>query len=226
MSYRLAVFGVPSSAPASALAGPFAQMAKELRSENGYEELYLAQNDAESVERTGLRLGYLLAEPAPYGRVSREFFTERWSAFPLFVFVYDDAHGLYACFEHLPEYRSRSIASDGLLVGARNLALDADYPQKRYSRAQLEELLARGEERWTDEESRLFDGAFTAIEVASAQYGFRLRRAELRELAHARTAWALLEGREVPLPPAAGALVDTYLEPYLRGLHGLPERAY
>jgi hypothetical protein len=118
MSYKQCFFAVPASAAMDQVLGQFAEMARELRSENGYSGIYLATS-----EIGGLRMLYLAATPAPRGRVPRSFFTERWGSMPLFVAVYDDQHGIFL-WEHVsPDGHTQGILSDGK-IGVSGLSLE------------------------------------------------------------------------------------------------------
>lgn len=117
MSYKQCFFAVPASAAMDQVLGQFAEMARELRSENGYAGVYLATRVVGE-----LRMLYLAAMPAPRGRVPRSFFTERWTGMPLFVAVYDDQHGIFL-WEHVsPDGHTQGILSDGK-IGVSGLEL-------------------------------------------------------------------------------------------------------
>jgi hypothetical protein len=206
----------------------FAEMADELRSENGYRAVYMATNPDAAAQASGLRTMWLAADPAPRGRVSREFITERWGGGALFVAVYDDQHGIYL-FEHHPAAgKLQSVLNDGHALGARNLTLTVDYAQKGFTPAQLDEAFRRPEDKRTDAENRALMDWTDALTVGLAQVGFRMRRSELVQLVHAKEAWSLLG--KVParaaLPPNAGGVVDSYVEQYTFKAHGLAAREY
>src|SRR5262245_45797909 len=100
MSYKQCFFGVPAEAPMSSWLAEFRELATELRMENGYASVHLVTSSDEDARGAGIRLLCLGVSPSPEGRVSRDFFIERWTEGSLFVIAYDDQHGL-CLFEHV-----------------------------------------------------------------------------------------------------------------------------
>jgi hypothetical protein len=224
MSYKACFFGVPFGASLA----PFKAMADELRMENGYTGVYLVTSPEAEARATGLRLGYLLATPAPRGRVPREFFTERWSGSPLFTLIYDDQNG-YFMFEHRPLAGGpQSVITWGHAVGLSDLTLTIDYPQKPFTNAQLDAAYRKPEAKLTKAEAKALMEPADAITLGMMQFGFQSGRRACLDLVHAKKAWSLLEAKpkEQPIPDVAGPIVAYGLEPYELSLHGLEPRHY
>lgn len=200
-------------------------MARELRSENGYAEVYLVESTDAEIAASGVRLVNLLADPAPRGRVSREFFTERWSLFPLHALIYDDQNGVFAWIHHMPEYQSEGVMSDGCLVGTDGITLSVDYPQKGFTHEQLVTLSRKDPGDLSDAEWKAVGEYLDGLRIGAAHYGFAVTREMLFALLHRKTGHALIANTSRPLPETAGTVIDFYVEPYLFKSYGLPERA-
>jgi hypothetical protein len=230
VSYKQCFLAVP--AVDSRHAGPaLAEMARELRSENGYRGVYLATSSDAQAAATGLRMMNLLADPAPRGRVPREFFTERWSGpGPLFVAVYDDQNG-YFMWQHV-DARGRTggmIATDGHRVCAKDLELTVDYPQKPFTTAQLDAAFTRDPATLSPAEARALMEPMDAITIGLAQFGYRnARRGHFLDVLNATTGWSLLAAvpRIEAIPPTAGPVISFTFEPYELTYMGFPSRSY
>lgn len=206
-----------------AVLGEFAGMAHELRGENGYETVVLVANEV-----GGLRMLYLAALPAPGGRVSRDFFTERWSTGPLFVAIYDDQHGIFL-WEHVrPDAPTEGILTDGHRVGLSGIEPSVDYAQKGFTPAQLDAAFQKPEEQLTDQEARALMEPTDALTIGLGHYGFGAKRSDFLALVRAEKAWSLLEDQpsEQAMPRDAGPIVSFYVEPYEWSGYELPVRNY
>lgn len=227
MSYQVALFGVPAATPLEDVLPKVTEVARELRFENGYDEVYLVTPPGEEVRATGLRPLHVLALGAR-GAVPREFFTERFRGRAFFEIVYDDRHGIFLWGYHPPKGRTQSILSDGHHVGFANLTTSVDYPQRPFTRAELDAALAKPEARRTPAEARALTAYHDALTIGLAHAGFATTRHALLRLAEAKMALPLLSGRGelAPLPDAADVVASSRVEPYDFKRHALEPRAY
>lgn len=216
MGYRHCFFAV-RTADAGVAREQFREMARELRSENGYRSLHLA-----SADHGGLHLMHLTAAPAPRGRVPRSFFTERWSGAELFVAIYNDRSGIYL-WEAYGDGPPQTIINDAHLVGT-DVELSVDYAGKGFTHEQLAAVMRKDPDAMTEAEARAVMEWTDAITIGIAQYGFTAKRSQFIDLLSATTAWSLLERAERPLPEDAGPVVDPYIEEHELAAVGLPFR--
>lgn len=220
MGYRAGFFAVASE-DAAVARQELASIARELRSENGYRGVYLA-----SADRGGLHLMYLAADPAPGGRVPRDFFLECWSiTAPLYVAVYNDRAGVYLWERHAAGAQTEGVLNDAHLVGTKGLAITVDYAGKGFTHAQLAEVMGKDEGEMTPAEARAVMEWTDAITIGLAQHGFAgAKRSDFIALLSAKTAWSLLDGKEAPMPRSAGPIVDEYIDAYTFERYGLEPR--
>jgi hypothetical protein len=230
MSYKLCFFAMPANEPLADVLQLFANFASELADENGYEQLYLVTNTVEEAKRDGLWLLHLLAAPAPYGRVSREFFTERLERGSLITMVYDDQHGIFCWEQTSVDQPDQGILTDAHRVGTYGLELTVDYPQRGFTSAQLDEALKKPEEELTEAEARALMEYDDALTIGLRQYGSTATRASLFALLRKEGGWPLLERSsktaQVKLPKNAGPVADFYIEHYTFNAYGLEPRRY
>ena len=226
MSYKVAFFGVPAAMSAGDVLAQVVPMAEELRMENDYGEVFMTATPEVVARKVGLRALYFAA-PGAHGGVPREFFTERWNG-PLFEMVYDDQHGLFL-WRSYDDAGQRAILTDGHRVGlSKGFTPNADYPQKGFTNAQLDNAFRKPEEALTPAEAKALMEYHDAITIGLAHHGFPLKRAALLDLLYAETGWALLDAkpRPQPLPRDAAPIASYYLEPHEFSAYGLEPRRY
>ena len=222
MSYRLAFFGVPAATPFEEVLAQVRPMARELRAENGYREVYLATCSDDEAQRIGLRPSYFAA-PGAHGHVPRGFFVERWNG-PLFEIVYDDQHGLFLWRHYTGDGGVHGILSDGPFVGLHDLAPNCDYPQKSFSNQQLEVEFQKSEAQL---KAQGLLGYHDAITIGLRHYGFEMTRQALLQILFTTNAWPLLTGSGAqPLPSDVGPIASSYVDFLDFRAHGLKPREY
>jgi hypothetical protein len=227
VSYKVAFFGVPATMSAGDVLAQVVPMAQELRMENGYEQVYMVATPEVVARKVGLRVLYFAA-PGARGGVSREFFTERWNG-PFFEMVYDDQHGLFLWRYFSGDGAPQTILTDGHRVGlSKGFTPNADYPQKGFTNAQLDNSFRKPEAELTPAEARALMEYHDAITIGLAHHGVALKRAALLDLLYAERAWALLDEppRPQPLPRDAAPVASFYIEPYEFSAYGLEPRRY
>lgn len=218
MSYKQCFFAVPTSTSFDTLLKIFGELATELRDENGYSNLYLAANPPQHAEASGLWLLHLTATPAPSGRVPRDFFTDWWPEWhkdPLYIAVYDDQHGVFQWQERKPG--GGFILSQGHRVVIRNMELTVDYPQRAFTRKQLDQALHKPEEALSEAERRALMEYDDAVTLGLRQLGTSATRGDLIDLLYVEEVWPLLgadRAKAVPRPKNAGAVASPYIDRY------------
>ena len=195
MSYKQCIFGVPTaSLSRELLIDNLNSYMTQLSSDVELPDVYALISPEEEATRTGLRLFMLGTDGPRRGgtMIARGFLVEslrRFEDIILAVCLYDDQNGVFMF--NLNQANTNAfihLLSDGCYLGGDLDAIEFDYPQKSFSREELQGFNKKDPSELTDAEYLAVAEYKDALSLGLAQFFPNATRAGCLDLLYAKEA--------------------------------------